>query len=50
MRVYKRGNRWWSSERRDGKDVRRSLGPDVRTKALALAVAKVSRSRRNRLN
>jgi len=40
MRVYKRGNRWWVSERRDGKDVRRSLGPDVRTKAQALAVAK----------
>ena len=40
MRVYKRGNRWWVSERKDSKDVRRSLGPDVRTKAQALALAK----------
>ena len=40
MRVYKRGNRWWVGERKDGKEVRRSLGPDVRTKAQALAVAK----------
>ena len=40
MKVYKRGNRWWSYERKDGKAVRKSLGADVRTRAQALAVAK----------
>lgn len=39
MQVYKRGDRWWVYERKDGKTVRRSLGPDVRTKEQALSVA-----------
>lgn len=37
MSVYQRGNRWWFRQVRDGKVVRRSLGPSVRTKEQALA-------------
>ena len=40
MRVYKRGKRWWVYERKNGEVIRRSLGPDVRTKAQAMAVVK----------
>ena len=39
MYVFKRGNRWWVSEQIDGRNVRRSLGPDAKTKEQALIVA-----------
>lgn len=39
MYLYQRGNRWWVSEQVNGKQVRRSLGPDIITAEQAAAVA-----------